>query len=388
MILSSEWQDAARRLATELRDAGVLTDQAWWDAFAATPRHVFVPSFIDGDHVVGAGSDEDRWLEAVYSDEAMLTQTRTHTDGELLAQELPTSSSSAPSVMAVMLDRLAVQPGSSVLEIGTGTGYNAALLCHRLGEASVASIDIDPALVTLARRRLNDAGHRPAMIAKDGTTGWAQRAPYDRIIATCAVTHVPPEWIGQLAEGGRIVAPLVGPGGGLMVLDKTAPDEVSGGFDLHSVGFMPLRDQVAEALPSGETMSFAGTGLPHCGLTRLDPREIAGASEDQLLFLLLHLPGLDVAGARDQDIDSSSLVVYTGDAMAEVDLTPTTDHGWAVQQRGAYRLWDTVEHAARAWTELGQPGRSRLGITALDRVDRQYVWLDSPESSYSWPLHP
>lgn len=381
------WHHRARRLADELRSTGVLTDPAWWDAFAVTPRHLFVPSFINDDHTVDPWRDNnDWWLDTVYSDQALLIQTRTHSDDRSLAQELPTSSSSAPSVMAVMLDRLDVQPGSRALEIGTGTGYNTALLCHRLGDTSVASVDIDPVLVELARARLTDAGHRPALTAGDGTAGWPDHAPYDRILVTCGVSHVPVEWIHQLVEGGRIVAPLAGPGGPLMVLDKTAPDEVSGHFDSYPAKFMPLRTAVADALPSGDTMGFLGSGMAHYGMTQLDPHEIINGSEDLKLFLLLHVPGLRIAHGAVSDAEHGSLVVHSAESLAEVGLTPSDDHSWPVQQRGAHRIWDTVEIAFRTWSALGEPGRDRLGVTALDHIDRQYIWLDHPDGTYSWPL--
>lgn len=119
-------------MATELTTQGVLDDPAWAEAFAATPRHLFTPRVLDDDGAVLL-TGQHTWLEAVYSDTALLTQTTPAGDG---AQELPTSSSSKPAVMAVMLERLGLRDGHRVLEIGTG--YNTALLCHRIGEATSA----------------------------------------------------------------------------------------------------------------------------------------------------------------------------------------------------------------------------------------------------------
>ncbi len=122
------------------------------------------------------------WWAEVYSDNALLTQTAS-TGAGTARQDLPTSSSSQPSVMAVMLDRLNISAaappdtatghqGCRVLEIGTGTGYNTALLAHRLGDANVVSVDIDPALVEAARARLAGLGLHPALRAGDGALGW------------------------------------------------------------------------------------------------------------------------------------------------------------------------------------------------------------------------
>jgi protein-L-isoaspartate O-methyltransferase len=94
-----------------------------------------------------------------YADEAVITQTRPAPvlGGDQL--DLPTSSASAPGAVAVMLDRLGVVEGQRVLEVGTGTGYNTALLCHRLGDRNVYSIDIDPELVAAARTVLAGLGY-------------------------------------------------------------------------------------------------------------------------------------------------------------------------------------------------------------------------------------
>src|SRR5262249_35234261 len=182
-----------RTLVDRLVAAEELADPAWREAFLAVPRHLFVP-----------GHD----LTEAYADEALVTQTRTaHADGGS-SVELPTSSASAPSVVAAMLDRLNVSDGMRVLEIGTGTGYNPALLAHRLGGDRVSSVDLDPDLIDAAERAIVSAGYRVRLHAGDGYEGLAEAAPFDRIIATCAITHVPPRWIHQLTPGGRIVAPL------------------------------------------------------------------------------------------------------------------------------------------------------------------------------------
>lgn len=302
-VTQSEWRLRAKRLVDSLVQSGALSDLSWYDAFAATPRHLFVPSFfVEGHTFDGAEpADLEQWLDAAYRDDALLTQT---------SRKRPTSSSSKPAIMAVMLSLLEITDTDRVLEIGTGTGYNAALLTTRLGSERVTSIDIDPALVDEARARLTDLGAFPVLVAGDGFGGCAEQAPYDRIIATCAVRQIPPAWIGQLAEGGRIVAPLTGPGGPLMVLDKTANDEVSGHFDSRPALFMPLRHAAGDPLGPGESVAFRAGACPTTG----QPRSIPTGSS------------------------------------------------------------------------LGQPAHDRLGITALDVKDRQFVWLDDPNGTHSWPL--
>src|SRR5690606_23805256 len=95
------------------------------------------------------------------------------------------------SVMLRMLDALGAEDGHRVLELGTGTGYNAALLAHRVGASEVTSIDIDYELVKEAVRHLDAVGLRPTVVVGDGAQGWPSRAPYDRIAATVGVLTMP-----------------------------------------------------------------------------------------------------------------------------------------------------------------------------------------------------
>ncbi len=180
--------DAARaRLVDELRDTGRLTSPAIEAAFRGVPRHLFLPELTASD---------------AYQDEAFVIKAD--------AEGMPLSSSSQPAIMAIMLEQLGVAPGQRVLEIGTGTGYNAALMAHLVGEqGTVVTLDIDAALVARARRALATAGY-PGVIALcgDGGYGAPGYAPFDRVIVTAGAWDLPPAWLAQLGPGGRIVLPL------------------------------------------------------------------------------------------------------------------------------------------------------------------------------------
>ncbi len=371
--MTTDWRQLAAAMTDKLIATGELIDPVWQRAFTDIPRHVFVP---------------DHSLTDAYSLTALVTQQR---PADELGNKRPTSSASAPGAVAVMLERLAAQDHHRVLEIGTGTGYNAALLCHRLGATNVYSNDIDPALVDQAKLALNNLGYHPTLAATDGYTGLTDGAPYDRILATCAVTHIPPEWIRQLADGGRIVAPIAGNSTKpLLVLDKTAPDEVTGHFDNNDVGFMPLRHDVHSPLGPGETASFSASGMAHYGTTTTDPRRIHDASPDLALFCQLHVPSLRLGYDTDSPHSTdptraTRIIAHTADALANVSLHPE-DGRWPVIQRGPHRIWDTIETAVALWDHLHQPDISRLGISALDDIHRQYVWLDDPDGPYSWPM--
>ncbi|MGH3646281.1 MAG: methyltransferase domain-containing protein [Micromonosporaceae bacterium] len=384
----TDWTKRARGLADTLRDEGAITGPAWHAAFAATRRHVFVPRFYQMDQynsprTLIEGDDaehRDTWLEAVYANQVLITDYQVaghHEDGAEIRS--PTSSASQPSIVAVMLDRLDVHDGQKVLEIGTGTGYNTALLCHRLGDTNVTSIDIAPRYVAEATHRLADLDLYPRLVSGDGASGVPQAAPYHRILATCAIAGVPAAWIEQLADGGLIVAPL-NFAGALAKLVKTAADEVSGPLDASQAWFMPLRpagttgmDGIALDLPDPPTPAYA-----HERTSEVDPEALQ--DPDFQLWLRLQLPEGRLVPLVSEDMATvTGMVLHTADHRADF----TAETGRVVQDER--RLWDAVELAWRAWLRHDRPRRERIGITA--RADgTQRAWLDSTDSGVSWPL--
>ena len=183
----ADWQQLRDQLVDGLELAGHVSSQRVAAALRAVPRHVFVP-----------GIEPQR----VYRDQAFAIK---YDDGGFAV-----SSSSQPAIMARMLDQLDVRPGQRVLEIGTGTGYNAALLGQLVGETgAVVSVDIDADLVADARERLAACGvSQVTVVCGDGGLGWSENTPYDRIIATVGVWDIAPAWVAQLAPDGRLVVPL------------------------------------------------------------------------------------------------------------------------------------------------------------------------------------
>ncbi|MEA2580059.1 MAG: protein-L-isoaspartate(D-aspartate) O-methyltransferase [Actinomycetota bacterium] len=174
-------------MVDELLRVGSIKDPRIEAAFRSIPRQLFLPGVEPA---------------IVYRDDAISIQ-----HGE---DGLPTSSSSQPTMMATMLEQLSLAGGASVLEIGTGSGYNAALLGVIVGDGGrVRTLDIDEDLVAAAQQHLRAAGvsNIHATVA-DGWSGFPADAPYDRVEVTVGVWDLSPAWIGQLAPGGIIVAPL------------------------------------------------------------------------------------------------------------------------------------------------------------------------------------
>ncbi len=155
-------------------------------AFRAVPRHLFLP---------------EQPVETVYRDEAIVTKYR---DG------LPISSSSQPALMAMMLEQLDLEPGSRVLEIGAGTGYNAALMAEIVGTAGhVTTVEIAQDIAGTARAHIRAAGFDHVhVVCGDGGWGYPSGAPYDRIILTVGAWDIAPAWLEQLHPAGRLLVPL------------------------------------------------------------------------------------------------------------------------------------------------------------------------------------
>lgn len=175
------------RMVDELVRGGAVRDDRIEAAFRTVPRHLFLP---------------DVPLDDVYSDQAVVTQRS--------EKGVPLSSSSQPTLMARMLEQLCLRPGQAVLEIGTGTGYNAALL-GRLVEpgGTVLTVDVDPSLARRARRHLRDAGtSNVSVVACDGWDVQRSGAGFDRIEVTVGVSDISPAWAEQLSPEGVLVAPL------------------------------------------------------------------------------------------------------------------------------------------------------------------------------------
>lgn len=160
----NDWTTDASELADELVAAGKLRSPEWVAALRAVPRHALVPVFYEQDPATGdwliRDATDPSWHERIYRNQGLFTKIGEAT-GSWGTGVVGLSSTSTPGLMPRMLEALDIADGHRVLEIGTGTGYNAALLTHRLGEANVFSVDVEPELIDLARERLAAIGLPP-----------------------------------------------------------------------------------------------------------------------------------------------------------------------------------------------------------------------------------
>ncbi|MFK0015731.1 methyltransferase domain-containing protein [Streptomyces sp. NPDC091027] len=373
-------------LARELATQGALTSD-WVPAFEAVPRDRFVPDSIwpgragmnrQDDRILRTESPE-LWWRAVYTNAPITTQWDDGAYDGPGRGRTPSSSSSMPTMVFSMLDALSVEPGSRVLEIGTGTGWNAALLCHRLGDQNVVTVELDATLAAEARGRLSAAGFAPEIVVGDGAVGYGKQSPYDRIIATASVGAIPSQWIGQGRPGAVIVTPW-GPVYGGEAVARLVIDEggVARGRFIGSSAFMRLRQQRKRLPRTSEFLDTSKWPLDaHRTTTTLSPDAVGD-------WICMFAIGVQVP-------DLFCRVDWGNDGSYRLWLFDTGITSWAtadyvegrsefeVAQAGPRKLWDELEGAYWWWYQQERPGFERFGLTTRGGPTHE-VWLDDPAS--------
>jgi protein-L-isoaspartate(D-aspartate) O-methyltransferase len=265
-VSNDDTVDLHQALVDKLTQAGHIATPQVEAAFRVVRRHLFLPDVAP---------------EKVYADEAIPTK--------LLENGQAISSSSQPAIMAIMLEQLALEPGLRVLEIGAGTGYNAALIAQIVGQSGqVVTLDIDDDIAARARAHLAAAGFDLVqVICGDGAQGFLAGAPYDRIILTVGAWEVLPAWQQQLKPGGRLVLPLSLNGPQKAVAFGHAGDHMSSA-SVVDCGFMRLRGAFAAPDTSVELGPEPGLSLTF---------DHARSGDPEALYSALLGPRADIATA-------------------------------------------------------------------------------------------
>ncbi|RMI43621.1 methyltransferase domain-containing protein [Streptomyces triticirhizae] len=370
-----------------LREHGQLTDD-WVPAFEAAPRAAFLPELIwahdmrtSTNQAVDRRTDPADWERVAHANVPVTTQWDDGAHEGPDPGRAPTSSASMPSVVTRMLAALEVFPGARVLEIGTGTGWNAGLLAARLGDERVVTVEIDEAVATRARPALQGAGLHPEVICCDGRDGWPKGAPYDRIIATAGVREVPVAWLEQTRPGGLIVGPWgthFGHEDALVRLTVAEDGGASGPF-LDWVEFMKLRAQRLDwDLFEHHVQEYPGDA--DVSTTSLTSAELGAANRyDGTTFILgLLVPDCThLVNERDGVTTVWFFDRTAGSrAWASVVFRPEGERA-TVYQSGARRLWEEVVRALEWWRAVGSPPLTSFGLT-VTADGAQRPWLGGP----------
>ncbi|MGH3830344.1 MAG: protein-L-isoaspartate O-methyltransferase family protein [Pseudonocardiaceae bacterium] len=358
-------------------------------AFATVPRHRFLPHFryradeytLDTTH-----EPPDDVLDIVYANNALLTHTGR--DGN------PTSSSSAPSIMAKMLEALDLRPGLRTVEIGAGTGYNAALIHHITG-APVVTVEAGRHAATEANTALSALGLDEGVhvIHGDGYLGYPDGAPYDRLIATCGIAGIPPRWLAQLAPEALIIAPVAHAGvHPILVISYRQGTITLEGQALLWSDFMPAAGPLRPAElfhhdPVRDVPTTDARHVPHAGpvldqtqyhdlwcyLGTRDPR-ITRAYPDVDAF------NLDLGACALLDPDAGPAWVHTDGSM-----TTTGDPEIGNQLAALVQEWDaTGRPSVGDWTMDWRGTHRDADLAGLLLPDRWRARLDAGISRSRW----
>ncbi|EGX55743.1 hypothetical protein SZN_31359 [Streptomyces zinciresistens K42] len=339
-----DWESKANTLADQVTDP----DSRWLAPVARVARHELVPRWWDvgdsGRWVLRDGASEpDAWREAAYADRSLITRVGTlHADDAEPGDQpegLPTSSATMPSLVVRMLRHGRLGDGLSLLDLGTGAGGLTAYACHRLGDAHVTSLDVDPYLVGAARDRLAGMGYHPKMIAADAT----EQVPgsYERIVSTVALTPGPKlrAVLAALVPGGRVATTLARTS--LIVTGwKNQHGDVVGRVERDMAGFMLTRsgDDYPPALSELFALAREADG-ERTGTGRYPVVDVANAWELRSM-LEVTTPGVELDYETHDRTRTAYLVHPDGSwARASAEWTDPPE----VHQSGPQRLWDALE---------------------------------------------
>ncbi len=373
-----------KRLVTSLKSEGAVTSLIVEDAFMSIPRHAFIDYYY-AHNPAGteteqwrrierpSGEDVERWLEGIYANVPLVTAFD--------EAGMPSSSSSSPDIMAFMLEALQLRPGMRVLEIGTGTGYNAALLAHIVEDPQlIFSVEINSLLAHAAQEKLDAVvGKGTTVHVGNGLGGYSPGASFDRIIATGSYHKVPLPWLDQLKEGGVLVMNLGrdrASSMGLLRLEKIGSTREARGKFLSPAYFLQLREPGQASgrdIRSQFSQNVRRPVIAKFSISRavFDP---ALLMDMQFAFLVsCELPYASLTWIPKQEDMPFTLNLFDTESDTIVLFRTTEEAGvWEVQVRGAIQTWERLLQAFQRWVSLGRPVMTDY-VFEVDEDGRQVI---------------
>jgi protein-L-isoaspartate O-methyltransferase len=343
-----DWQPRARALARAVTDP----HSRWHLPLAATPRHVFVPRWWEDRRLADGPADEERWAEAAYRDQTLVTAIgglhADHAGPGDRPRGRPTSSSTLPSLVVRMYRHARLYDGADILDVGTGSGYGCALLAARFGDASVTSIDVDPYLSKAAGERLAAIGLGPRLVTGDAEEPLP--GEFDRIVSMMSVPVVPGSWMDALRPGGRLVTVLAGT---MIIITATKGDDgwATGQVEWDRAGFMAARS--GPDYPPGDDDVFKAAEHAdgdHTGPGRYPVLDVS-ESWELLSVLEVTAPGIRHRYREDGDGTRTAWMTHPDGSWARAAAAGS--EAPVVHQGGPRRLWDILDGLREEWLGHG-----------------------------------
>jgi protein-L-isoaspartate O-methyltransferase len=351
----TSWQDKASTLAAEI----LYPQSRWYAAVRSVPRHLLVPRWFTQDRDYEAWelrdgpSDEQAWLDAAYDGRrTLVTQIGTvhadHAEPGIAYDGWATSSATLPGLVIDMYRHARIFDSADVLDVGTGSGYGAALLAHRLGDEHVTSVDIDPHVTTAATGRLASFGAHLHVLTADATGDLP--GSYDRIVPMVSMPAIPASWLAALRPGGRFVFSLTG-GSVLITADKAPDGSAHGRVEYDRASFMaarhgpgyPARAGIPEHVRHGDGEDITTSPYPV-----VDPSW--GWELDAILSVTA--PGITCRSHADEQTGITTTWM-THDDGSWARATGKDTEPALVHQSGPRRLWDILDELRRHWLTHG-----------------------------------
>lgn len=363
MSVPVETNSYAARLAHNLATHGLL-DEPWKQAFTHTPRHLFLSDFYQRTNgawelITPDTIGKQRWLQLAYHDVTWVQRL----DDPTSKTGTPASSCIQPSLAARMLAALAANPGDQILEIGAGTGWLTALLSYHCGADNITAIELNPELIHQAQTALTKLGHKPQLICTDGADGFPDHAPYNAILSTAAVSHLPRPWLHQTRSGARIVTPLRS---AVAVIEVHSYARATGFFLPERIQILPLRSpkNVTHISSVAETQSNVESTATVAAIRDLRFRT----------FLEMTHPDLTI---NDQGLLGDVLVMDRRGASIQASPLGRI-------RGGQLDILTTISHIHQQWENANCPSLADL-LVEIDESG-QWLYVHGARSGQRWRI--
>jgi len=363
-----DWKTHAQALADEITHPG----SRWHPVVADTPRHQFVLAWWT--------RDGDRWaprrgpIADAYADRSLVTRVgQLHADDAVeddRAAGLPTSSSTMPSLVLTMYRHGRLAEGLDILDVGTGSGYGAALLARRYGSDQVTTVDVDLGLVVAAAERMAAIGLDPTAVAGDATGPLPGQ--FDRIVSMVSVPSIPPSWLAALRPGGRLVTTITGTW--MVVTASRTPRGLVGMVEYEPAAFMGTRAGEDYPAPPDDRdfdeRDFDERDGDEMTTGRYPVVDVANAWQLSTM-LALSAPGVRHTYRREADGRHTAIMTHPDGSWARASAVGTAPP--TVHQGGPRRLWDLLDDVRDDWLRRGMApafgARVRINDDGSIRLD-------------------